>query len=55
MADLGCPALIFDNDAKSNDIVERTLDDRFTRMCIHATNEHGQSDSKYLEKIGAIP
>ncbi len=41
MVDFGCPALNFDDDAKPNDIVERIMDERFMRMCIDATNEHG--------------
>lgn len=55
MVDFGCPALNFDDDTKPNDIVERIIDERFMLMCIDATNEHGQSDPKYLEKIGEIP
>ena len=36
-------------------IVEKIMDDDFIKQCIEATNEHGSSDPKFIEKIGEIP
>ena len=55
LTEYGKPIIEVDDDTKPRMIVEKIMDDDFIKQRIKATNEHGSSDPKFIEKINEIP